>query len=131
MGWFSKNKSLLGADNSVEHWGELNDLQQLEEIISDKKTTWLIFKHSTRCSVSKMVFNRLLKEWNTENKIVNPVYLDLLSYRSLSDAVANTFGVKHESPQILIIRNGDCIYSASHTAITAKEIINFLENNPD
>lgn len=130
MGWFSKNNMFLNTDNSVNHWGVLNNLQQLEEIISDKKTTWLIFKHSTRCSISKMVFNRFLKEWDTENKTVSPVYLDLLSFRPVSDSAASAFGVKHESPQILIIRNGECIYSATHAAITAKEVVQFLEDHP-
>ncbi len=81
----------------------------------------VIFKHSTRCSISSMAKNRLDKSETYAEVDFN--YLDLLSYRSVSNKIASEFNVYHESPQILLIKNGECIYDESHSGIDAKEII--------
>ena len=75
-----------------------------------------IFKHSTRCSISRMALDRLERNL----KVNAPAYyLDLLSYRELSNLISERFSVQHESPQVLIIKNGACTLHASHNAITA------------
>ncbi len=80
----------------------------------------VIFKHSTRCSISVTVLNRLDRAGSSET--ADFYFLDLLAYRPLSAQVAELFRVHHESPQVLIIRNGECIYDESHMAITPEEI---------
>ena len=76
----------------------------------------LIFKHSTRCSISSMALYRI--EDNVKRKIATCYFLDLLKYRSISIKIEEQLGVKHESPQILVIENGVCIYHTSHNDIS-------------
>jgi bacillithiol system protein YtxJ len=106
------------------NWQQLtteNTLQDLIKVSETKKV--LIFKHSTRCSISAMVLSRIERDWETtENNRIEPYYLDLIKYRSLSNEIAQKFGVQHESPQILVIENGKCVYHASHNAISYREI---------
>ena len=105
-------------------WTELNTREQIEQIKEESKTEpVLIFKHSTRCAVSSMALNRLERNWKSEN--VAPVkmyYLDLLSHRTISQVVAEFFGVEHESPQVLIVKEGNAVYVRSHHAIAFDEI---------
>ncbi len=84
----------------------------------------LIFKHSTRCSISATVLSRLERSWKEEEaKHIILFYLDLLSYRELSNQIATFYGVVHESPQVLLIDKGKCMYHASHFDINFAEII--------
>jgi len=102
----------------------LNTLSQLAEIdlLSQEKPV-VIFKHSTRCSISAMVFNRFEQNYKKLNAEELPVYyLDLLNYRNISNEIAAKYGVEHQSPQTLLIKNGKCIHNASHTDIELSEI---------
>lgn len=84
----------------------------------------LIFKHSTRCGISSMAKNRLERSWNEKDSVrVQPYLLDLIRYRSVSDAVESEFNVMHQSPQVLIITNGQCIYEASHLGINYEDLM--------
>jgi bacillithiol system protein YtxJ len=94
------------------------DLDALLEQSSDKAI--LIFKHSTTCSISKMALNRLERE--DPNPNLEYHLLDLLQYRNTSNAVAQKLQVHHESPQILIIKNGACVFDTSHNGISAAVI---------
>lgn len=99
----------------------LNNSAQLEEIKNRSfEKTQVIFKHSTRCSISSVAKSRLEKAKVPEN--VDFYYLDLISYRSISNEVAEKFSVFHESPQVLVIRNGECVYDESHMSISMNEI---------
>ena len=109
-------------------WHKLTDINQLADI---KKCTLessspdfavLIFKHSTRCSISSMALNRLESKW-VDNESIPAYYLDLLNYRPISSEIADLFSVEHASPQVLLIKNGSCIYHASHTNISAADIL--------
>jgi bacillithiol system protein YtxJ len=111
------------------HWLPLKDLQQLDAIIEQSKDVKFekiaIFKHSTRCTISDMVKNRLEK--SAVDKDTFPVYyLDLIAYRNISNRIAELFDVDHESPQVLIIKNGKSVYNASHFDIRFDEIVKQL-----
>ncbi len=84
----------------------------------------VIFKHSTRCSISVLAKNRLEKFAGSDKLTFH--YLDLLNHRSLSNEIAERFGVEHASPQILLIRKGECIYDESHHAITVEDLMEQL-----
>lgn len=87
----------------------------------------MIFKHSTRCSISSLALHRIeASEKELENVLPSIYLLDLIRYRDLSNEIAAIFGVHHESPQILLIANGECIYEASHMEIAAKDISDFI-----
>ena len=103
-------------------WIPLTDEKQLSEIINNSsEKPQVIFKHSTRCSISGVALSRLQKE--TQPAEMDFYLLDLIAYRDLSNQVAKQFGVQHESPQVLIIKNGQCVYDESHFGISMGEII--------
>ncbi len=103
-------------------WIKLEVMSQLDEIINQSSNNpVVIFKHSTRCSISSMALNRFQKDWK-ENDIT-PYYLDLLSHRDISNEIANRFNVFHQSPQVLLIKEGKSVYDASHSGIVFSELI--------
>ncbi len=105
------------------NWHYLESIEELDEIIQASFVSpQLIFKHSTRCSISSMAKNRLEMNWTFIDGILKPYYLDLLKHRSVSNEIAEQLSVPHESPQILILKNGLCIYTASHSDININDI---------
>ena len=106
------------------NWNELKDDQMLDKIMSESnEKIVMIFKHSTRCSISAMAINRLERNWKDEEMAnVKPYYLDLIRYRSISNEISSKFGVVHQSPQVLLIRNGSCVYEDSHMGINYENI---------
>ena len=102
-------------------WIDLTDETQLDSLNElSKHKAQLIFKHSTRCAISSMAKNRL--ERGAANDKVDFYYLDLVKHRQLSNKIAEKFGVYHESPQVLLIKNGECIYDESHSGIRIEDI---------
>ncbi len=99
----------------------LNELQ-LEEIKQNSTSKpQLIFKHSSRCSLSSMARNRLDKKEVPQG--IDFYFLDIINHRSISNKVAQDFGVPHESPQVLLIKKGKCVYEESHSGIHMDEIV--------
>ncbi len=102
-------------------WKALTDEAQLEEIkIRSSDTPQLIFKHSIRCSISSMAKNRL--ERSTMPPGIDFYYLDIIRYRNISSKLETDFLVHHESPQVILIKDGECIYDESHSGISMVEI---------
>jgi bacillithiol system protein YtxJ len=100
-------------------WHLLNDLGQLNEIVVASKTkSVLIFKHSTTCSISRMALKNFEREFVLQEEITT-YFLDLLSYRDISNEIADRFEVVHQSPQIVLIKDGKAIYNVSHENIDA------------
>ena len=111
MNWFTTKKS------SSFNWLWLTDDNSFQLAMDNSfERKILIFKHSTRCSISSMALNRI--EDNVRRKIATCYFLDLLKYRSISNKIEEELGVKHESPQILVIENGVCTYHSSHNDIS-------------
>jgi bacillithiol system protein YtxJ len=103
-------------------WIPLNTEEELE-ILKQKSAQkpQIIFKHSTRCNISSMAKGRLERADTPNNIDFN--FLDLIANRSLSAKVAEDFSVHHESPQVLIIKNGECIYDESHSGISMDDLV--------
>ena len=102
-------------------WKELKTEEQLAEIKSGSaERPQLIFKHSTRCSISAMVRSRLERSDVPEG--IDFYYLDLLRFRNISGRIETDFKVSHESPQVLLIKDGNCVYNESHSSISMDEI---------
>ena len=119
----SNNQSL----QEVVNWINLTNLDEITDIktLSISESIF-IFKHSTRCGISRIVkkqFEKLLLQNKNNIKVY---YLDLLKYRNVSDAVSDIFQVKHESPQLLIIRNEEAVKHVSHYDITTISINKYL-----
>lgn len=107
-------------------WIQLNNAEQLSTIKNNDGYS-LIFKHSTRCSVSMMAKKRFELEWDAIPAETPMYFLDLISHRAISTQIAEDFQVHHESPQILLINNGECILDASHSDISAEEVAELIQ----
>lgn len=103
------------------NWIPLINEQQLEEIkINSSNKPQVIFKHSSRCSISSMARNRLDKNDSPEG--IDFYFLDIINHRNISNKIAQDFKVHHESPQVLLINQGECVYDESHSGIQMDEI---------
>lgn len=111
MGLFNRKKSNFD-------WKPLDRIEQLEELEQESHNHLvLLFKHSTRCSISLMAKNRIESGWEYRTDEIVPYYLDLLQYRSISNAISERFGIVHQSPQIIVLKAGKVVHQASHSAI--------------
>jgi bacillithiol system protein YtxJ len=109
-------------------WKRLETTEQLDEIVErshDKPVA--IFKHSNRCGVSAFARERLETEWRNDHGEVEFYFLNLIPNREVSNEIARRFGVLHQSPQILLIRDGESVYDASHHRVTAKNLQKALD----
>lgn len=108
--------------NNKMEWNLLTAMNQLDLIVSmSEEKAVLIFKHSTRCSISRFALKQFENEFNLEEKI-EPYFLDLLNYRDISNEIAFRFNVQHQSPQVLLIKNGVVVYDASHSDIVVEDM---------
>lgn len=122
-----ENEKPKDEKKSYLNWIPLTSLEQLAEIKEASKTkTVLIFKHSTRCGISRMVMKQLENLFTEEHQSLKVYYLDLLNYRNISDEVGYTFQVMHQSPQLLIIKNEVSVHNASHYDITQTNLTRFV-----
>ena len=111
------------ANPSALQWQALQDEHQLSDIIQEShQQPVAIFKHSIRCGISAMVKHQLEQTWDFSSESMKIYYLDLIQYRAVSNAVASTFQVPHQSPQLIIIDKGEVIYHASHHAISTASV---------
>lgn len=129
MGIF--NKMFGGSSEPKEEkllpWIGLDSIEQLKAITEKSKTkTQLIFKHSTRCGISRMVMNQFIASYSLTADDLDLYYLDLLNYREVSNETGYKFQVMHESPQLLIIKNGVAVAHASHGGINAIDLARFI-----
>ena len=125
----SKTISNSGSDSPGRPaWRQLRERSDLDALLErSKEHPCLIFKHSTRCSISAMALSRLESGWVLPQNQPEPWFLDLLAHRELSSAIAESLGVQHQSPQVIVVRNGEAVYSASHSAISPQAIAAALE----
>ena len=104
------------------NWNKLTDTAQLDQLKTESAgQPVLIFKHSTTCSISTLALSRMERNWSEEAGI-KPYYLDLLANRPLSGEIADAFAVVHQSPQVLLIQDGKCVYDASHMSISFRAL---------
>ena len=117
-------KSAVKEENSLKiNWVALTDQAQLEQIIKiSMAKPVLIFKHSSRCGISSMALKNFETEYDIPETDIDMYFLDLLEYKSLSNAISEKFNVVHQSPQVLVIKNGTVIYHASHSAINSEDL---------
>jgi len=106
----------------MSNWKTLNTIEGIDAVIDrSMEVPCVIYKHSTTCPVNHAAQDRLENKWD-ELKGIEMYYLDLLEYRSVSNAIAEKFGVTHQSPQVLLIMGGECVYDESHFKIEADKI---------
>ena len=106
------------------NWKSLVEMEMLNEMI-DKSydSPQVLFKHSTRCSISSLALSRL----NFRSVDKDYYILDIIAYREISNKIAKRFNVTHQSPQILLLHKGKCIYDASHLGISGSQVKKKME----
>lgn len=120
MGFFSSNSK------QVIPWENITSEEQLKAIWEDaSEKPRLFFKHSTRCSISAMALSRFQEKWTGE-KDCDLYFIDLIAYRSVSNLLETLSHVVHQSPQVIVFKNNELIYSASHSEIEARAIEKLL-----
>jgi bacillithiol system protein YtxJ len=103
------------------NWIHLNSEESLMKLLKDSETrAVVIFKHSNTCSISHSAKYRLEDNWSFNE--IDSYLLDIKSYRNISNMISEMLNVHHESPQLLLLRNRECIYDASHFDISAEEL---------
>ncbi len=117
MGFLDNLRSSQKGEKKDE-WKVLNDMAQLDKIVNDSaEKPVVIFKHSIRCGISSMAKQKLEDDWDFTAEDLDFYYLDLINNRAISNEVANYFGVTHQSPQVILIKNGKATYNTSHHQI--------------
>ena len=128
MGFLTKvfGSSSEPKEEKILPWTNLNNISQLSDIEEKSKTkTQIVFKHSTRCGISRMVMNQFIDAYDVDANL-DLYYLDLLSFRDVSNEVGYKFQVMHQSPQLLIIKNGFTVAHASHGSINDLDLNRFI-----
>lgn len=131
MGFFDKFKSApdLAKEEIVETpWHVLGKMEQLDELVEQSKTKPVaIFKHSTRCGISRGVLKMFEKNYKLNDDQLKLYFLDLLQNRDISNEIAARFKVPHESPQMIVIKNGIVVHNDSHHSIEAAHLERFAD----
>ncbi|WP_428327417.1 bacillithiol system redox-active protein YtxJ [Mucilaginibacter sp.] len=107
------------------NWTSLESADQINAIKKQEGYS-LIFKHSTRCSISMMVKKRFELDWEKLPDNLPLYFLDLIKHRDISNQVATEFFVHHESPQLLMIKDGECVLDLSHGEVSVDEALSVL-----
>lgn len=126
MGLFNKMfgdyNNKVSASSSID-WNDLTELKQLDAIVQESnEIPVIIFKHSTRCSISRMALKQFEQDYGIHTERAKPYFLDLLEHRDISNEIANRFNVEHQSPQLILIKEGKAVYNTSHGDISAQEV---------
>ena len=121
---------LFGANTTSESskvpWIPLTSMEQLVELTEHSFVKPIfIFKHSTRCGISRTALKQFENEYDLDTE-VDAYYLDLLEYRPISSAIATQFSVTHQSPQLILMKNGQVVHHASHSDIDAQLLKKYL-----
>lgn len=120
---FKSQRDIAKEEMNGIQWDTLESIDQLDNIIKNSSIKpKVIFKHSTRCGISRMVFNQFQKGYESNDDNVTYYLLDLLSYRDVSNAVAQKLNVVHQSPQVIILFDKEVIHTESHHGIDIKKV---------
>lgn len=125
---FKKTERDIAKEEIVETpWNMLTSVEQLDEVVKESKQQPVaIFKHSTRCGISRMVLKQFEKSYGLEKDQLKLYFLDLLQNRHISEEIANRFKVQHESPQMIVLKDGEVVHHDSHQGIDATHLERFI-----
>lgn len=130
MGLFSGlfgNSENQKKEEKTLPWIALTNKAQLEEIdLKSKSKPQLIFKHSTTCGISRMVLRSFTDSFDFEPEQLDIYFLDLHAYRDVSNETAYKFQVIHQSPQLLLIKNGTVTVHDSHGGINGIDLRSYI-----
>lgn len=111
-------------------WTDITTIEQINTIAKMSSTTpCVIYKHSTKCYQSEMIKYILESEWPFESEALQPYCLDILQHREIAVKIAEVFEVYHQSPQLLLIQDGECTFDVDHLDISVEELKEALEDD--
>lgn len=128
MSFLSGLRGLMGKKPDLgQQWIIPESKERLDELIKENRQPLLIYKHSYNCATcifSKLNVEKLFGEYGNKTTFV---FIDVIAQRPISNHVAEVTGVRHESPQVLLIKEGEVIQHVSHGAITDTRMIKILK----
>lgn len=132
MGFFDKifksEQDIAKEEIKKVPWHEIQEMSTLDEIVeTSMKQPVAILKHSTSCGISRMVLRQFEQNYDLKEEKVKLYYLDLLKHRDISNKIASRFNVPHESPQLIVLKEGKVVYDASHGEIKPDKLKEFAE----
>lgn len=132
MGLFNKmfksERDIAKKEIKKVPWNELEEMDALEEAVeASKEKPVAILKHSTRCGISRMVMRNFEEDYDLDEEQIKLYYLDILRHRDISNRIAEKFNITHESPQLIVLKNGEAVYDVSHNAIEAEKLREFID----
>jgi bacillithiol system protein YtxJ len=127
MSFFDK---IFGGKEEVKEqksfWNSIKSEDELKTALENSHSSKIaIFKHSTSCFISRTVlknFEKDIENLESVDDVADLYFLDLLAYRPLSNKIAEDLGIRHESPQLLVIENGKVVNDASHQNISINQL---------
>ena len=120
---FKSQRDIAKEEIKGISWEHLESVDQLHNLIKNSKLkTKIIFKHSTRCGISRMALNNFERSYENLDQEATYYLLDLLNFRDVSAAIAEELNVQHQSPQVIVLRDGNVIHTESHHGIDIKKI---------
>jgi bacillithiol system protein YtxJ len=123
---FISLKSFKTSYNNIMDWISITDEEQVKDIFKSEDYA-IIYKHSPMCMTSLMAYRQLKSEVNAAKDLNRPIYIvDVIKNRSESQYIASTFGVRHESPQILIVKNGENVFNTSHENVSLRAVLEHI-----
>ena len=123
-GMFGKSEEKPSSKLDWKYLESMEDLDAAEQ--ASKEKTVVLFKHSTRCSISRFVLKQFENTYGIPSDQMDIYFLDLIEYRPISNAIAERFGVTHQSPQMIVLKQGKVVYDASHDSIDAGSLQQFV-----
>jgi bacillithiol system protein YtxJ len=124
---FKSQREIAKEEIKETPWHELSSLEQLDTLLEESKNTpVVVFKHSTRCGISKMVLRQFEGSFNLTEDQIKLYFLDLLNHRDVSNKIAEKFSVPHESPQLIVLKDGSVVHHDSHHGIAAEHLSQFV-----
>jgi bacillithiol system protein YtxJ len=127
--FFKSQRDIAKQEIKGLNWDQLDSLDQLDNIIVNSKLRpKVLFKHSTRCGISRMALNQFEKGYTSGGQDAGYYMLDLIANRDVSNAVAEKLSVPHQSPQVIVIDNGIVVHTESHHGIDIKRVQQILNN---
>jgi bacillithiol system protein YtxJ len=126
-GLFGSKENNKREEQPKVPWVPLESIELLDKIKTNSKgVPQVIFKHSTTCGVSRMVLNMFTSSYDLEPGQMDFYFLDLHAHRGISNKIAEKFQVVHQSPQLLVIKNGVVVAHDSHGAIAEIKLEQYL-----
>ena len=128
MGLLDFFKTEETTPNQPFNWFTIKSKEQFQELDRlSKDKLMVIFKHSTMCPISSMALKRFQKEADFDTEQVDLFFVNVIDQQAIADAIGEYYGVVHQSPQLLIIKNGEAVYHSSHSAVVPSAVNRFLE----